>query len=346
MKNFFKLLSLLLCVLLLSSCGLIVITDVTPPTDPTLETAGDTDPFETAAPERYTVYFEENESFPTEAARKASERIDPAIETAVKLLNTVGGKSIQVLDCDYGARPKERDLLKNPKSIELYDDMLEKLLAFEDYRYFEKDFPGEDLFNIFVSAVDALRADRTDLFLYSDGAIKGSEYYSAYFMPGDGLSRPCTDRDAIRAEVDLCNAVVERILEKMPVGLSNYEKCCYFAFVIAAGNEYDYSDDIYLYDYPAYSALVKGKTICSGYAQAFARLCREAGVSCWYCRGTTPEGRHAWNMIDTEDGPLYLDITWYDTDELSSDYREGKEQYLFMTEEDFDYFGYLQEICQ
>ena len=196
------------------------------------------------------------------------------------------------------------------------------------------------------SATDALRIDHTELFLYCDGKINGSEYRSGYFMPGDWLNKPCDDRNAIRAEVDLCNAVVERILDKMPDGLSNYEKCCYFTFVLAAANEYDYSEGIFLYDYQAYSAFVKGKALCSGYAQAFYRLCREEGISCWYCRGTTPEGGHAWNMLDTEDGVVYVDVTWYDTDKIAEDYRDGKEQYLFMTQEDFDYYGYEQESCQ
>lgn len=96
----------------------------------------------------------------------------------------------------------------------------------------------------------------------------------------------------------------------MPADLSNYEKCCYFAFVLAAANEYDYSETAPTNDYQAYNAFVKGKTICSGYAQAFYRLCREAGISCWYCRVTTPEGRHAWNMPDTDDGVVYRDSTF------------------------------------
>lgn len=104
--------------------------------------------------------FDENEIFSTESARKASARIDSAILTAVKFLNTI----------------------------------------------------GEDLFNLFVSATDALRVDHTELFLYCDGKIDGSEYRSGYFMPGDWLNKPCDDREAIHAEVYLCNAVIDRIL--------------------------------------------------------------------------------------------------------------------------------------
>ena len=321
-----------------------------PPNDipgDTVEPMADAEIPVSPTPEPFTVTFEESETFLTEAERKASEQIDSAIRKAVELLNTIDDDAILISDCDYETRPKERDSLKDPHSKEIYDYILTKVSAYEDYCFYAKDYPGEDLFNLFVSAVDALRIDYTELFLYSDGDIGSTdEYSSGYFMPGDRISKPCNDRDAIRAEVDYCNAVVDRILDKMPTGLSNYEKCCYFAFVLAVANEYDNSEDVYLYDYQAYSAFVKGKALCSGYAQAFYRLCREEGISCWYCRGTTPEGGHAWNMLDTEDGVVYVDVTWYDTENITEDYRDGREQYLFMTQEDFDYYGYVQELCQ
>ena len=338
-------LPIMLCCTMLSSCGVCELWN-TFSSDTSSINLDETVSSDTASNDMYTVFFDEHEYFDAEAQRKASERIDYAIMLAVKILNTVDTEPISLLDCDYDARPKQRDSLKYPHSIEIYDHILAKVSVFEDYSFHEKDYPGEDLFNLFVSATDALRIDHTELFLYCDGKIDGSEYRSGYFMPGDWLNKPCDDREAVRAEVELCNAVVERILEKMPDGISNYEKCCYFAFVLAAANEYDYSEDIYLYDYQAYAAFVKGKAICSGYAQAFYRLCREAGISCWYCRGTTPEGRHAWNMLDTEDGVVYVDVTWYDTEKIAEDYRDGKEQYLFMTQEDFDYYGYVQESCQ
>ncbi len=347
MKNKRILFSLLLLfgIFTLSSCAMPETLETGIPED-TVESTPDTDSSVTPPPERFTVKFEENETFPTETARRASERIDSAIIKAVDLLNTIGSESIPISDCDYDTRPKKRDSLKYPQAKEIYDEILAKVSAYEDYCFYEKDYPGGDLFNLFVSAVDALRTDHTELFLYSDGDIIGNEYNSVYFMPGDWLGKPCNDRNAIRAEVDYCNAVVDRILDKMPTGLSNHEKCCYFAFVLAAANEYDHSEEVFLYDYQAYSAFVKGKALCSGYAQAFYRLCREEGISCWYCRGTTPEGGHAWNMLDTEDGVVYVDVTWYDTEKIKEDYRDGNEQYLFMTQEDFDYYGYVQELWQ
>ena len=295
---------------------------------------------------RFMVQFDENETFATEAEQKAALLIDPAIQKAVALLNTVDMTLPQVHDCDYTTRPTQRDSLKHTLSVEIYDTILKKVSAFEPYHFSEKDYPSVDFFSIFVSAQDALRIDHTELFLYCDGDMNGTEYSSGYFMPGDGLNRLCDDMDAIRNEVAVCDAVAARILEKMPVGLTDAEKCCYFTFVLSAGVQYDYSEEYPKYDYQAYGALVKGTAVCSGYAQAFYRLCRDAGISCWYCRGTVPDGRHAWNMLDTESGPVYIDVTWYDTEKLDSHYLDGKEQYLFMTQEEFYNFGYVQETSQ
>ncbi|MBR7184523.1 MAG: hypothetical protein IKD37_02825 [Clostridia bacterium] len=317
-----------------------------PPTPPT-ETAEPTPEASVTlpAPPRYAVNPDAPEVFSAEAERRAAERIDSAIHTAIRLMNTLDIEPIDVLTCDYAKRPKQRDQL-SPESAVLYDRMLEAAESFSDYHFSERDYTGTDFFNTFVTALDALRVDRTDLFLYCDAHIQGSEYRSSYFMPGDSFNKPCDDREAIRAEKAYCDAVVARIIEMMPQGLSAGEMCWYFLLVLSAGVEYDYREDYPLYDYQAYGALCGGVAVCSGYAQAFYRLCREVGISCWFCRGTTVAGRHAWNRLDTASGLVYLDITWYDTDDLSTHYREGKEQYLFMNEEKFAYEGYIEENRQ
>lgn len=342
-----KALALLLTgLLLLSSCSLTDVLDVlvSLPVDTTTpgETVGTVSAEAVQTEPRVPVETEE-EHFSSAVEEQAAKRIDAAIAKAIELLDTFHEAPIAILECDDSARPKQRDLLKDPLSVEIYDTLLRQMSAYGDVCYREQDYPGLDLFSICVSAVDALRIDRNDLFLYADVKITGTEYTLAYYMPGDGLSSLCDDREAIREEVELCNAVVNRILAKMPEGLTAHQKCAYFAFVLAAGTEYDYREDYPLFDYPAHAALVWGTAVCSGYAQAFTRLCREVGISCWYCRGTVQgplgDGRHAWAMLDTEEGPIYVDPTWYDVPEISTHYRDGKEQYLFMTQEEFDENG-------
>lgn len=95
----------------------------------TMESTADAAIIVSPTPEPFTVTFEENETFLTEAERKASERIDSSIRKAVELLNTIDDESILISDCDYETRPKERDSLKDPHSKDIYDHILA-----EDYR--------------------------------------------------------------------------------------------------------------------------------------------------------------------------------------------------------------------
>jgi hypothetical protein len=220
--------------------------------------------------------------------------------------------------------------------------MLAQVSVFGDYLFDENDYAVENFFHYYVSALDALREDHYELFLYFDGNSSGSQYFPGYFMPGDWLNDLCDDREAIKAEWAVYQCVIDRIFEKMPAGLTNYEKCCYFAFVIADRTKYDYTYLSTENTCQSYDALVRGQAVCQGYTQAFNLLCQRAGISSWYCMGTGPGGElHAWNRIDTTAGDIYVDVTWYDDGELVDHYLDGAFIHLFMTQDDFDYYGYV-----
>lgn len=305
---------------------------------------------ETASPSdtqaSYEVEFNDNETFSSEVERVAAERIDPAIRQAVVLMNSVDRDHIAVARESEHPRTLLRDGLKKERSKQIYDQIEKQMSQYGQFSFDAKTENDSNFFDTVVSATDALRIDRNELFLYCDLMIRGDLYFSCYYMPGDLMNNPCDDIDAIKREVSLCDAVVSRIIDKMPDGLDNYEKCLYFTFVIACGVEYDHNEDYPLIDYQAYNAFVKGKAVCSGYAQAFDRLCREVGIASRFCKGDTDAGRHAWNMIYTDDGVVYHDITWYDSENLKDSYRQGSKNYLFMSPEDFEYYGYVQDSCQ
>jgi len=296
---------------------------------------------------KYTVIFDENEEFSDELSKRAAEHIDPSIRTAAELLNSIDGEQYHVLECDYQERPKQRDAIENPLTLELYDTILEKTQAFEDYYFDERDYESDSFFSDLITAKDALRIDHREIFLYSDIILGSQTYTAGYYMPGNWLDNVCDDRNAVKEEVSFFNHVVDRIIDKMPDGLTNYEKCCYFAFVIAVTAETDYDMSSIANYFQVYDALINKEAVCQGYAQSFYYLCREVGISCWYCSGTASADNdpHAWNCIDTEEGSVYVDVTWYDDDSIDDDYRDGKHQYLFMTPEKLEYYGYkLQDI--
>lgn len=67
-----------------------------------------------------------------------------------------------------------------------------------------------------------------------------------------------------------------------------------------------------------YSALIEGKSVCTGYTKAFQYLMQRAGIPCtcvvgeaWYPT-TATKGAHTWNLVKI-DGEFYaIDVTWDD----------------------------------
>ena len=58
----------------------------------------------------------------------------------------------------------------------------------------------------------------------------------------------------------------------------------------------------------AYGALMKGKSVCQGYAYAFKLLCDQAQIPCWIVTGYYGDEPHAWNYVWL-DGAYYLVVT-------------------------------------
>ncbi|MBR4869217.1 MAG: hypothetical protein IKU12_00375 [Oscillospiraceae bacterium] len=87
----------------------------------------------------------------------------------------------------------------------------------------------------------------------------------------------------------------------------------------------------------AYGALCQGKSVCSGYAQAFQALCRAMDLPCWTVYGTVAgEGEeweeHVWNAVLLGGEVYYVDCTF-------DDGLQSREYFLF-TEEDPQYSKY------
>lgn len=330
---------LALATLSLCGCGLLAVM----PPEPQTAAMSDTAPARTEAPSpRFSVHFAPDEAFSDAPSRLAAERIDPIIRQAVGLLNTMPAPDAEAEHRDYRDCPTERDKLDGDAQV-WYDFLYEKLRMLEPFRLLPAEHGGETaLYFPFYAAESALMADHREIFLCGtawmgdDGSI-----YPIYFMPGGWVDSPTEDREAIRSAAAVYDRTLDRILEKMPPGMSRSETVCYFSFVIALSAEYSsaHQDSVF----SPYDTLVQGKTVCHGYARTLSALCRRAEISARYCEGVSPEaGFHAWNCIDTDDGPRYVDVTWYDSPALSDDYRQGNPQYLFMTRQEYDALGYTE----
>ena len=79
--------------------------------------------------------------------------------------------------------------------------------------------------------------------------------------------------------------------------------------------EYGYPDGDESEDSPAYSslgALVEGKAVCNGYAQAMKLLCDLTDVECRMISGKADGENHAWNLVKLGGSWYHVDVTWDD----------------------------------
>lgn len=88
--------------------------------------------------------------------------------------------------------------------------------------------------------------------------------------------------------------------------------------------------------YSAYGALVNGKAVCQGYAQALKLLFSSAGIPSLYVSGTADGGPHAWNMARVGGHWYYVDATFDDPVLLGPDGREEPGNRLLHT-----YFNFV-----
>ncbi len=77
--------------------------------------------------------------------------------------------------------------------------------------------------------------------------------------------------------------------------------------------------------YSAYGALIDGRSVCEGYAEAIKLLCDQNGIESIlvFGSGITSAGNdnHMWNYIKMDDGNWYaLDATWDDGKKISESY--------------------------
>lgn len=68
-----------------------------------------------------------------------------------------------------------------------------------------------------------------------------------------------------------------------------------------------------------YGALVKKKTVCSGYTAAFKAICDAMSLPCWSLAGRTEDENHAWNMVICNKKVYYVDVTFADQGSYISD---------------------------
>lgn len=157
---------------------------------------------------------------------------------------------------------------------------------------------------------DAYRRDHTEQFWI--GNSYGIRYTSStvislapsYVMSGAELE---TAKEAFR------NAASE-LLSGITPAMSEYQREKLLHDRLAAKVSYETTANAH----NAYGAIVEGKAVCEGYAEAYQYLLQCAGLQSFIVTGAsanpatgTPEG-HAWNIVRIDGRYYHVDLTWDD----------------------------------
>jgi len=111
---------------------------------------------------------------------------------------------------------------------------------------------------------------------------------------------------------------VNELLSGLTSSMSEFEKELYLHDQLA--NMITYVEGPHAHN--SYGALVEGKAVCEGYAEALQYLLQKAGIQSFIAEGTSinpstgnPEN-HAWNYVCIDGKYYHTDLTWNDTGDM------------------------------
>ena len=163
---------------------------------------------------------------------------------------------------------------------------------------------------------DAYRRDHTEQFwlgnaysvTYDPSTSSAVSLVPTYILSGTALA---TAKAAFRA-------AVSEMLDGITSSMSEFEREKLLHDRLAVKVTYDGTA---ANAHNSYGAIVEGKAVCEGYAEAFQYLLRKAGIQSFIMTGVsnnpstgTPEG-HAWNAVRIDGKYYHVDTTWDDQGE-------------------------------
>ena len=160
----------------------------------------------------------------------------------------------------------------------------------KEYSLHIDDAPG--FIKEFVNCIPELFYVNNSVRAYHDNNIV--EYFEFKFM------------DNPRTKLTEYRNMVEEIAGKADSSFSPMQKALYFHDYIASNFSYDLS----LSTYEAYSLLKNGSGVCQAYALLYMSLLDYHGIEAKYV--TSEKMKHGWNLVKIGSSWYHVDITWDD----------------------------------
>ncbi|MBO4769627.1 MAG: hypothetical protein J5563_02460 [Clostridia bacterium] len=189
----------------------------------------------------------------------------------------------------------------------------------------EREELGRRIQSITQTAIDAFAADLPGIKFWTDPARSSFSYsYSIQELSG---AVTCTVKN-VNGRIAVGKSYYDpkgmsRALESVisgfePDGTTMLEKVRSIHDFVAGRTVYDKKAE---WCYSPFGALVGGRAVCEGYAEAFKMLCDYNGIPCVCVSGVGNSENHMWNCVRMDDGKWYaVDVTWDDQTKISYSY--------------------------
>lgn len=217
-------------------------------------------------------------------------------------------------------------LSDNGKKI--YNAILNNIDIFkEGYGKIEIDINEQGIEKEFQATWDALNLDVTDMFyvdtqkisfsILTSTNIFGRSTYKYYIQPKENTffldywNNSYDVKDAISKVETKANQIIQNM-----TATTRYEQVKYIHDYLIDNMEYNQAKDVN--NSNIYGALIEGKAVCEGYAEAFKYLLDKLDIPCIlvYGDGINSNGEteyHSWNQVMMDDNKWYsVDVTWDD----------------------------------
>lgn len=194
---------------------------------------------------------------------------------------------------------------------EWYSEICSQLLDFKTTCYVNERVKMRDVGN----AITMIRNDYPEIFW------TGTSYYSTTVTDGTKVSLGTCEWADTDDQPEMYKefvAAADEIIAGIPDG-SDYDKILYVHDYIIENTVYDTeaykSNDTWVAG-TAYSCIVNGKAVCSGYAGAFKYLMNRIGIESGICTGSN----HAWNYVSVDGEYYWIDLTWDDNEKTKPEH--------------------------
>ncbi len=254
-------------------------------------------------------------------ALKNEVNAQPLPESAYDALESEeNGEKMRLL---YAAFDKyAQDLLKSERDLEKGSAYTPQGIAEKHFAVPEGIFSGKT-YGLSLEEVEsvymAYRADHPEaFFLPSVFLVDNAENGIRFLMEEKYFSGNTRKLTAEKIE-----KAAEKILSSVDEALSDYEKALYLHDFLANELFYRYESDgitpsmkADAHGLPGFAE--KSGVVCDGYAKTYQYLLKKCGIPAFTVAGTTKGNPHAWNLVKSEYGWFWADLTFDDRPETSA----------------------------